>query len=95
MLSLWHVAAGLPVGDFPQETQELLLANGYKGDKVNRVAIVGNHFSPSGVTKADGTQVNTPSGASLPGSSAAPKGSPSLRRQTVTGPIPGMVCTTC
>ncbi|HPU13990.1 MAG TPA: DUF499 domain-containing protein [Aeromicrobium sp.] len=59
MLSLWHVAAGLPVGDYPQETQELLLANGYTGEKINRVAIVGNHFSPSGVTKADGTQVNT------------------------------------
>jgi predicted AAA+ superfamily ATPase len=59
MLSLWHVAAGLPVGEFPQDTQELLLANGYNGAKVNRVAIVGNHFSPSGVVKNDGTQVNT------------------------------------
>ena len=59
MLSLWHVAAGLPVGNFPQETQELLTANGYAATKVNRVAIVGNHFSPSGVTKDDGTQVNT------------------------------------
>lgn len=59
MLSLWHVAAGIPVGEYPQETQELLLANGYTGAKVNRVAIVGNHFSPSGVTKPDGTQVNT------------------------------------
>ncbi|MFV8277340.1 Swt1 family HEPN domain-containing protein [Mycobacteroides abscessus] len=59
MLALWHVAAGLPVGDFPQETQELLTANGYTGQRVNRVAIVGNHFSPSGVTKDDGTHVNT------------------------------------
>ncbi|USQ75327.1 DUF499 domain-containing protein [Ornithinimicrobium cryptoxanthini] len=59
MLSLWHVAAGLPVGDYPQETQELLLASGYQGAKVNRVAIVGNHFSPSGVVKDDGTHVNT------------------------------------
>ncbi|HMM95053.1 DUF499 domain-containing protein [Phycicoccus sp.] len=59
MLSLWHVAAGLPVGDFPQETQELLVASGYRGAKVNRVAIVGNHFSPSGVVKDDGTHVNT------------------------------------
>ena len=48
MLALWHVAAGLPVGDFPQDTQDLLTANGYSGTKVNRVAIVGNHFSPSG-----------------------------------------------
>jgi hypothetical protein len=59
MLALWHIAAGLPVSDFPQETQELLSANGYTGAEVNRVAIVGNHFSPSGVTKSDGTQVNT------------------------------------
>lgn len=59
MLSLWHVAAGLPIGEFPQDTQELLAANGYKGTQVNRVAIVGNHLSPSGVTKPDGTQVNT------------------------------------
>ncbi|WP_250285648.1 Swt1 family HEPN domain-containing protein [Frankia sp. CiP1_Cm_nod2] len=59
MLSLWHLAAGLPVGEFPQETQELLTANGYTGTAVNRVAIVGNHLSPSGVTKDDGTRVNT------------------------------------
>ncbi|MCK9893897.1 Swt1 family HEPN domain-containing protein [Frankia sp. AgB32] len=59
MLSLWHVAAGLPVGEFPQETQELLTTNGYQGTRVNRVAIVGNHLSPSGVTKDDGTHVNT------------------------------------
>ena len=59
MLSLWHVAAGLEVGDFPQETQELLTANGYTATPVNRVAIVGNHLSPSGQTKPDGTRVNT------------------------------------
>ena len=61
MLALWHVAAGLPLGEFPQETQELLAASGYdpEGRRVNRVAIVGNHFSPSGVTKDDGTKVNT------------------------------------
>ncbi|TXH27607.1 MAG: ATP-binding protein, partial [Mycobacterium sp.] len=59
MLALWHVAAGLPIGDFPQETQDLLSANGYTGAAVNRVAIVGNHLSPSGVLHDDGTQVNT------------------------------------
>ncbi|WP_353082689.1 Swt1 family HEPN domain-containing protein [Tessaracoccus lapidicaptus] len=59
MLSLWHIAAGLPLGDFPQETQELLSANGYMGRRINRVAIVGNHLSPSGVVKEDGTRVNT------------------------------------
>ena len=59
MLSLWHVAAGLEVGVFPQETQELLTANGYTATPVNRVAIVGNHLSPAGQTKPDGTRVNT------------------------------------
>ena len=59
MLALWHVAAGLPVGEFPQDTQELLTKNGYTGHKVNRVAIVGNHFSPSGSIKDDGTRINT------------------------------------
>ncbi|GAB4662035.1 Swt1 family HEPN domain-containing protein [Mycobacterium avium subsp. hominissuis] len=59
MLALWHIGCGLPVGKFPQETQDLLTANGYTGTKVNRVAIVGNHFSPSGVVKDDGTRVNT------------------------------------
>lgn len=59
MLALWHLAAGLPVGQYPQSTQELLQESGYTGQKVNRVAIVGNHFSPSGVIKDDGTQVNT------------------------------------
>jgi len=59
MLALWHIAAGLPLSAFPQDTQELLAANGYTGEKVGRVAIVGNHFSPSGVTKPDGTHVNT------------------------------------
>lgn len=59
MLALWHVACGLPVGNFPQDTQDLLTVNGYTGTKVNRVAIVGNHFSPSGVVKDNGTKVNT------------------------------------
>jgi len=59
MLSLWHVAAGLPLGDFPQDTQEVLAGAGYRGAHVNRVALVGNHISPAGETKPDGTQVNT------------------------------------
>lgn len=61
MLCLWHLAAGLPAGSFPQEWQELLQDAGY--DKVpgsvRRVAIVGNHFAPSGETKPDGTRINT------------------------------------
>ena len=59
MLALWHVAAGLPVGDFPQETADLLTTNGYQAGMVNRVAIVGNHFSPAGEPKTDGPHVNT------------------------------------
>ena len=61
MLALWHLAAGRPLADFPQETAELLATSGY--DKVpksvHRVAIVGNHFAPSGETKPDGTFVRT------------------------------------
>lgn len=59
MLSLWHIAAGLPVSAYPQDTQDLLVSGGYAGAKINRVAIVGNHLSPSGALKDDGTQVNT------------------------------------
>ena len=59
MLALWHLAAGLPLGSLPQDTQEVLAAHGYSGAKVNRVAIVGNHFSPTGTVKPDGTRVNT------------------------------------
>ncbi|WP_193376452.1 Swt1 family HEPN domain-containing protein [Mycobacterium sp. UM_CSW] len=58
MLALWHVAAGLPIGEFPQATQDLLSANKYSGGNVNRVAIVGNHFSPAGIER-DGTHINT------------------------------------
>jgi len=60
MLALWHLAAGRPLGDFPQEMQELLLASG--NDKfpasVGRVAIVGNHFAPTGESHG-GRTVNT------------------------------------
>jgi hypothetical protein len=61
MLALWHLAGGLKVGQFPQEAQELLIANGYPVDGImaNRVALVGNHFAPQGETKDDGTRVNT------------------------------------
>lgn len=62
MLALWHVAAGLGIGEFPQDAQELLAASGFDalaGRPIRRVAIVGNHFSPAGDTKPDGTHVNT------------------------------------
>lgn len=61
MLALWHLAAGLPAADFGQEVQELLEESGYGNlpEAVNRVALVGNHISPSGSTKDDGTEVRT------------------------------------
>lgn len=59
MLALWHVAAGRQLGEFPQEVQELLAASGYQPNGIRRVAIVGNHLSPDGSTKNDGTRVNT------------------------------------
>lgn len=62
MLALWHVAAGLGIGEFPQEAQELLAGSGFDalaGKEIRRVAIVGNHFSPAGDPKPDGTHVNT------------------------------------
>lgn len=61
MLSLWHVAAGRPLGDFGQEAQELLASVGYADlpATIRRVAIVGNHIAPAGATKPDGTRANT------------------------------------
>ena len=59
MLALWHVAAGCPLGDLPQATQDVLAPAGYTGTPVRRVALVGDHISPSGSVKDDGTRVNT------------------------------------
>jgi predicted AAA+ superfamily ATPase len=61
MLSLWHLAHGTPRGAFPQELQELLGGCGYDAvpGGIRRVALVGNHLSPSGETKTDGTKVRT------------------------------------
>jgi hypothetical protein len=61
MLALWHLAAGLPAAEFGQELQDLLGANGFDElpERVNRVALVGNHISPSGSVKEDGTEVRT------------------------------------
>ena len=60
MLALWHLARGTPLGEFPQETQELLGPLGYDAiTDARRVAVVGNHFAPTGETKPDGTMVRT------------------------------------
>lgn len=60
MLSLWHLAAGLPVSTFPQETQDVLVANGYDAvpPSVRRVAIAGHHFAPTGESHG-GQRINT------------------------------------
>ncbi|XKH53104.1 DUF499 domain-containing protein [Citricoccus nitrophenolicus] len=62
MLSLWHLAGGTPSGDYPQEVQELLSEHGFDrldDQEINRVAIVGNHFAPTGEQKPDGTFIRT------------------------------------
>lgn len=61
MLALWHLAGGLPLAQFPQETQDLLASSGYPVDGIvaSRVALVGNHIAPQGEKKPDGTFVQT------------------------------------
>ncbi|NNG19379.1 ATP-binding protein [Naumannella sp. ID2617S] len=62
MLSLWHLAAGRQIGEFPQEVQDLLGTCGYAdlpAHGVRRVALVGNHIAPTGDTKPGGVQVRT------------------------------------
>lgn len=61
MLALWHLASGTPLGDYPQNVQEVLAKANFDTltAGIRRVALVGTHISPSGSVKADGTQVNT------------------------------------
>jgi hypothetical protein len=61
MLALWHLASGTPLGDYPQDVQDILSETPFAelSGGVRRVALVGNHISPSGSVKPDGTQVNT------------------------------------
>ncbi len=61
MLALWHLASGTPLGDYPQDVQEMLSDTPFDelAGRVRRVALVGNHISPSGSVKDDGTQINT------------------------------------
>src|SRR3954465_2043103 len=61
MLALWHLASGTPLVDYTQDVQDMLSETQF-GDLspgVRRVALVGNHISPAGSVKPDGTQVNT------------------------------------
>ncbi len=61
MLALWHLASGTPLGDYPQESRSCSPRRAFDelAGGVRRVALVGNHISPSGSMQADGTQVNT------------------------------------
>jgi len=61
MLALWHLASDTALGDYPQDVQEMLTATPFSelDGRVRRVALVGNHISPSGSMKTDGTQINT------------------------------------
>ena len=55
-----HLASRTPLGQFPQELQELLGETPYASlGEVKRVALVGNHLATSGSTKPDGTPINT------------------------------------
>lgn len=59
MLSLWHLASGRPLVDYPQELQDLLQGHTLPAS-IRRVALVGNKIAPSGLDpKADGTVVRT------------------------------------
>ncbi|MFP5452403.1 MAG: Swt1 family HEPN domain-containing protein, partial [Thermoleophilia bacterium] len=60
MLALWHLASGTPRAAYPQDLQDALAGTPFdEMAAVRRVALVGNHISPSGTTKPDGTRVNT------------------------------------
>src|SRR4051794_1270692 len=61
MLALWHLASGTPIADYPQDVQDVLAETRFDelNGGVRRVALVGNHISPAGSVKADGTPVNT------------------------------------
>src|SRR3954452_17687451 len=60
MLALWHLASGTALSHYPQDVQEMLSETRFgELTGVRRVAVVGNHISPSGSVKPDGTQVNT------------------------------------
>lgn len=60
MLALWHLASGTQLSEYPQDIQDMLAETRFSElSRVHRVALVGNHISPSGSTKPDGTHVNT------------------------------------
>ena len=97
MLALWHLASGTPLGDFPQEVQELLLARRLRraGRGVRRVAHRRQPHSARRVRSRPTAPRSTRSGASWPGSSAAPRRTRWSRPRTPTAPTRARRCTTC
>ena len=81
MLALWHLAAGLPVGEFPQDAQELLAASGYDGAEGQPRRDRRQPLQPVRGRPRTTAPRSTRSGASWPGSSAA-------RRRTRSSPRP-------
>lgn len=62
MLAVWHLFSGTPVGELPQEVQEVVSAAGLDtgAHSIRRVAVVGNEIAPGQPhVKADGTEVRT------------------------------------
>ena len=63
MLALYHLTGGTPATAYPQEVQDLVVANGspkLEDIGVRRVVIVGNRLKAgSTITKDDGTEVHT------------------------------------
>ena len=61
LLALYHLCSGVPIGELPQDVQDLL--GGFdpaKNGPIRRVALVGNHLMPGKPTiKDDGTEVRT------------------------------------
>ncbi len=60
MLAVWHLFSGRPLGDYPQEVQDILGTADPTALRVRRVALVGNEIAPGQpVMKPDGTTVRT------------------------------------
>ena len=94
MLALWHVERACQSGSFRRRPKISSTRVATRGLKVNRVAIVGNHFSPSGETKDDGTHVNTIWGE-LAWQLGAVRRFHWLRKPTESGRLPVKRCTSC
>jgi predicted AAA+ superfamily ATPase len=61
MIALYHLLAGTPLKEFPQEVQDLVAATGVAGlPAVRRVVLVGTKIAPGQPSqKPDGTEVRT------------------------------------